>query len=581
LGGCLLIDSSWELVGAFSTSDLLITNVYIGVGADYPLSASLTAEFAASKHRARMLASVFFSQALGYFFAILFAQIVLSGYSSYLPNQDRICDEHCRAALDNAWRIIVGLGIIPTLIAIYFRRKIPESTLYTVLVLNRVKDAVTDLIALSGRPGPPPRLPTGNTPPRPQHVSPPTAIRQENNDPHSRAEREVEAQSFRRRFEKWREAFRTHFITKGHWPKLAAISLAWCLFDCAYYALLGSSATTVATKIFNVLPPGSGCTFNGTDAFDTWPPPFEHAPNCTNLSQFNSPSYPSGPYVQHFRSGFVNMPWRVFVTVSIGSLAGGATMIYLTKFLSPKRVQISGFLTLSLLFAVVGAILVTTKGHGMEAGSILIYLLAQFFFELGPNFTTFSLAVELFPTELRASSHGIAAASGKLGACLFQTVIQYASIHYKGQVYQWDTPGTVWLGLILASFIPIMLLGALVTHLFIPETRIGMDEGSRDVTLTALEQIELPASGARFLRFLRIPGPWVRLASTEETTNGNMTQMTQVRLNGTTRQISAIGQHYHINSQDQGPGPSPRTLPIGSPHSTPEDEIEPSPIDQR
>lgn len=34
----------------------------------------------------------------------------------------------------------------------------------------------------------------------------------------------------------------------------------------------------------------------------------------------------------------------------------------------------------------------------------------------GPNATTYLLPAELFPTELRASGHGLAAACGKLGA---------------------------------------------------------------------------------------------------------------------------------------------------------------------
>jgi nitrate/nitrite transporter NarK len=34
----------------------------------------------------------------------------------------------------------------------------------------------------------------------------------------------------------------------------------------------------------------------------------------------------------------------------------------------------------------------------------------------GPNATTYLLPAELFPTELRASGHGLAAAAGKLGA---------------------------------------------------------------------------------------------------------------------------------------------------------------------
>jgi hypothetical protein len=47
---------------------------------------------------------------------------------------------------------------------------------------------------------------------------------------------------------------------------------------------------------------------------------------------------------------------------------------------------------------------------------LLLYGLSYFFAEFGPNTTTFVYPAELFPVRVRASSHGIAAAAGKLGA---------------------------------------------------------------------------------------------------------------------------------------------------------------------
>ncbi|MCY0881776.1 MAG: MFS transporter, partial [Firmicutes bacterium] len=48
---------------------------------------------------------------------------------------------------------------------------------------------------------------------------------------------------------------------------------------------------------------------------------------------------------------------------------------------------------------------------------------------LGPNATTWILPAEIFPTRLRASGHGLAAASGKFGAALgifLMPVLQHA-----------------------------------------------------------------------------------------------------------------------------------------------------------
>lgn len=47
------------------------------------------------------------------------------------------------------------------------------------------------------------------------------------------------------------------------------------------------------------------------------------------------------------------------------------------------------------------------------------WLMLRFFIlNAGPNLTTYILPAEIFPTCVRASCHGISAASGKLGAFL-------------------------------------------------------------------------------------------------------------------------------------------------------------------
>ncbi|XP_052164193.1 inorganic phosphate transporter 1-6 [Oryza glaberrima] len=53
------------------------------------------------------------------------------------------------------------------------------------------------------------------------------------------------------------------------------------------------------------------------------------------------------------------------------------------------------------------------KNH---VGFLLLYGLTFFFANFGPNSTTFIVPAEIFPARLRATCHGISAASGKLGA---------------------------------------------------------------------------------------------------------------------------------------------------------------------
>lgn len=50
----------------------------------------------------------------------------------------------------------------------------------------------------------------------------------------------------------------------------------------------------------------------------------------------------------------------------------------------------------------------------------ILYSLANFFQNFGPNTTTFIIPAEIFPTRYRATAYGICAACGKLGAVIAQ-----------------------------------------------------------------------------------------------------------------------------------------------------------------
>lgn len=111
-----------------------------------------------------------------------------------------------------------------------------------------------------------------------------------------------------------------------------------------------------------------------------------------------------------------------------------------------------------------------------------LFTLSQFFLNAGPNTTTFLLPVELFPTRVRATAHGIAAASGKCGALL--TAFAFGSITDAIGIQ-----GVLWL------FAGIMALCALLT-LFIPETKGKSMEEIEDGILYGVRQSEVSTSPA-------------------------------------------------------------------------------------
>ncbi|KAG0140366.1 hypothetical protein CROQUDRAFT_691071 [Cronartium quercuum f. sp. fusiforme G11] len=84
-----------------------------------------------------------------------------------------------------------------------------------------------------------------------------------------------------------------------------------------------------------------------------------------------------------------------------------------------KPIQILGFSALTLLFLIMGLAYHQLVNHALNL-FVILYCLANFFQNFGPNTTTFVIPAECFPTRYRSTSHGISAASGKLGAIFAQ-----------------------------------------------------------------------------------------------------------------------------------------------------------------
>ena len=92
---------------------LLVSRVIlgIGIGGDYPVSATIMSEYSGKQSRGRMVGLVFAMQGAGLIVGPLVASILLgSGVSNNLT-----------------WRILLGLGAIPGLAVFYLRRQIHET----------------------------------------------------------------------------------------------------------------------------------------------------------------------------------------------------------------------------------------------------------------------------------------------------------------------------------------------------------------------------------------------------------------------------------------------------------------------
>ena len=81
--------------------------------------------------------------------------------------------------------------------------------------------------------------------------------------------------------------------------------------------------------------------------------------------------------------------------------------------MTPLMLQIWGFSLLIVAAAALGG------GAAANASTVVMFLLFCFLlFALnwGPNVSTYTLPVEVFPTEVRSTCFGVCAAAGKLGA---------------------------------------------------------------------------------------------------------------------------------------------------------------------
>jgi len=168
------------------------------------------------------------------------------------------------------------------------------------------------------------------------------------------------------------ESFWEHF--KIFWLTLLGTAGCWFILDITFYANGMFSATVVELLQ------------EGKEYFDT-------KEELTSIALFNV--YLALMALPGYWVGILLIEW---------------------KWTGRKNTQLFGFIALSLNYAVMGFLFDDIKN---DTGSFLVlYGLTFFITNAGPNTTTFVLPSESFPTKIRATYHGISAASGKAGAAL-------------------------------------------------------------------------------------------------------------------------------------------------------------------
>ncbi|CAG8561008.1 2887_t:CDS:2 [Ambispora gerdemannii] len=338
----------------------------VGIGGDYPLSAG------------SMMGAVFAMQGFGILAAALVSTVILSAFKSSIE-ADPLNVDYC-------WRILLGVGAVPGLLALYFRLTIPETPRYTMDIERNVEQATRDISNV---------LTTGTY---------------EDRDPDAPVVR-VEAprhgwQDFKSYFGKWKNG-----------KVLLGTSVTWFALDVAFYGI-----------------------------------------GLNNTIILNAIGYAKDKRV--FQNLWNNSIGNIIITI-LGTVPGYWFTVLFVDSWGRKPIQLMGFGLLTIIFIIWGFAYDEIK-KGPNAGFIVIFTLAQFFQNFGPNSTTFIVPGEVFPTRYRSTGHGISAASGKLGAIIAQIIIYVMKSKDKGD--------SAYIPTLIKIFALFMFIGLLFTFL-IPETK--------------------------------------------------------------------------------------------------------------
>ncbi|KJE93083.1 phosphate transporter [Capsaspora owczarzaki ATCC 30864] len=114
----------------------------VGVGGDYPLSATLMSEYSSRSNRGKLVGAVFAMQGIG----ILAAATVTIIFAAIFQNQNQNAD--------SMWRLILMFGAVPTAATMYARLNLPETPRYTLLVKQNAATAASDIAQVLGTAAP-------------------------------------------------------------------------------------------------------------------------------------------------------------------------------------------------------------------------------------------------------------------------------------------------------------------------------------------------------------------------------------------------------------------------------------------
>ncbi|KAG6137645.1 hypothetical protein E4U12_000482 [Claviceps purpurea] len=446
----------------------------IGIGAEYPLSAVITSEWSSTQSRATMLSSVFLMQPVGQALAQLVGLWVLLGFDRSRKLQTLQCGlntahhEECRQAVDGIWRIVIGSGAVPALLAIIFRFFLFDCGLYSLEVRDKPAVAIRNTQRVYGTP-----LRAGGTRGL-DNVFPMQTLNQNGNH----LQTVMSPRSMPIQFSK--QDLHDYFIKDGNWHYLFGAAMTWFLLDVSFYGLSLDNRRTLS-DMWATSPPVPiderlACWHSsipgGTSTVPQW--------QVTGIPAWQTDVPHPCATIYHV---LIVQAKQYLLTVSIASLAGSICFIVFANRLPRRHWLTASFLILAVFLLITGSVYYTVRRTAAAPATVVFVAIHHFVFNFGANTLTFIIPAEIFPTCYRCTCHGISAAAGKLGSILAVLVVYGINSAYESDSRQ---------GLIFLLFGSVAAFGAVFSWLYLPDSQRVIeheDSGKKFLETKNLEEL--------------------------------------------------------------------------------------------
>lgn len=294
-----------------------------------------------------MMATVFFMQPLGQTTNNLISLVVVA-----------ICKRQGEANLvrtvDTMWRWIIGTGVIPGVIALYFRFTIPETPRFLSEREEIPVKAEFDAINLFNEPIPLSTAKIDSLDPITRLPAP--AHRKPSDDEHFLMTQSddiaIQPAILNSHYHLVSADIIQYFWTEGNWRTLAGTSLSWLFVDFGFHGigLLSSHFIAKTWGTLNIHGQAPQWMTNGTPG--------------------------AGVYDMLFETSA-----QALVILNTGSCIGRLFLVLFSYQLNRVSLQKYGFLALAALFIALGTMLITVKMEGPVA--VVFYIIGQLLFNFG------------------------------------------------------------------------------------------------------------------------------------------------------------------------------------------------------